>query len=350
MSNIDNLSWLKKREESDGIEGNKGKKGRGEKGADGLRKRDLLLRLSIHGVAIICFVLIISVVAHFILRSVTHHGVERVVPQFEMTNIHLANFNASKNDLNIVVNDSIFAPNLPGGTVLEQLPKSGTIVKPGRSIYVTISAMQQAMVEMPYVAGRSLRQAKNMLDGASVSIKKLEYTPDIATNYVIAQYYDEHEVKEDVRLMVPSGAEVTLIVGVAEGADSTLVPRVLGLSLNSARNNILNAGFNMGIIRYDSDESRNDFYNARILYQGLEYGTRDRVGNMISLTLSSDPKVVSRSILEIEQERRYREMLQMERDSLERVAHERGLSVDMLMMSVDEEIIDEDDEWFNIDL
>lgn len=345
-SKNDNLSWLKKREQSDGVTNKKGDK---KKGGDRVSKRKLFLRLSIHGVIIICFVLLLSVAAHYILRGVTHHSVERIVPQFEMTNINQAQFNAYRNDLNIVVNDSIFAPNLAGGTVLEQLPKSGTIVKPGRTIYVTISAMQRAMVAMPYVAGRSLRQAKNMLDVASISIKKLEYTTDIATNYVLAQFYNDYEVLSDKKLMVPAGAEVTLSIGVAEGADSVLVPKVLGMSLNSAKNTILNAGFNMGMVRYDNDESREDLYNARVLYQGLEYGIRDRVGSMISITLSSDPKVVSKSILEIEQARRYKEMLERERDSLERVALERGLSVDMLMMSVEEDI-DEDEEWLNFDL
>ncbi len=352
MVKKDNLDWLKKREQSDGVDkklGGSTKRRSSKKSGERLRKRDLFLRLSIHGVLIIALILLMSVVAHFVLRGTTRHSVERIVPQFEMIDINQARFNAYRNDLNIVVNDSIFAPNLPGGTVLEQLPKSGTIVKPERTIYVTISAMQRAMVAMPYVAGRSLRQAKNMLDAATIGIQRLEYVPDIATNYVLSQYYDEREIKAGSEIMVPAGAEVRLVVGVAEGADSVIVPKVLGLPLNSARNMLLNSGFNIGIVRYDSDESREDLYNARVLFQGLEYGERSRVGEMVSLSLSSDPKVVSEAILEIEQQRRYREQLKAERDSLERVAAQRGISIDVLMQRVDEHIYDED-EWLDIEL
>ena len=71
--------------------------------------------------------------------------------------------------------------------VLDQLPEKGVEVKPGRTIYVTINSFSQKRVPVPYVAGRSLRQAKNMLEIAGLEIAELVYRPDMATNYVLEE-------------------------------------------------------------------------------------------------------------------------------------------------------------------
>ncbi len=345
MAKTENLDWLKKREEVDGKE----RKSPSKRGAKPTKKRrgervgNASLRIAIHGLLIVLLIVLLSVAAHFILRATTRHNAERVVPEFVMTNIEQARFQAYRNDLNIIVNDSIFAPDLQGGTVLEQLPKSGTVVKPDRAVYVTISAMQKATVAMPYVAGRSLRQAKNMLDAASIRIKRLEYKPDIATNYVLSQNYDGREIKSTTKLMVPMGADVVLTVGMAEGADSVLVPKVLGLPLASARSLLLSSGLNVGMIRYDNEESRADIHNARVLYQGLDYGTQCRLGDIVSMSLSADPDAVSKAIKAHERQRIFQEQQRAERDSLEAAAKELGLSADVLLLKSEEEILDDDD-------
>lgn len=64
---------------------------------------------------------------------------------------------------NCISTTRIVVPAYEGGIVLDQLPEGGVEVKPGRTVYITINSFRQKMVPVPYVAGRSLRQAKNML-------------------------------------------------------------------------------------------------------------------------------------------------------------------------------------------
>ena len=52
---------------------------------------------------------------------------------------------------------------------------------------------------MPYVAGRSLRQAKNMLEVAGLGIEQIVYRPDLATNYVLEEYADGKRISEKPR-------------------------------------------------------------------------------------------------------------------------------------------------------
>lgn len=86
-------------------------------------------------------------------------------------------------------------------------------MKPGRKVYVTINSYRQKMVTVPYVAGRSLRQAKNMLEVAGLGIEQIVYRPDLATNYVLEEYADGKRVSEKSRVQLEAGSGVTLYVG-----------------------------------------------------------------------------------------------------------------------------------------
>ena len=144
----------------------------------------------------------------------TRHSSRRTVPDFVGLQLNDANYFAERRDLNIIINDSLYVSAYPGGVVLDQLPKGGVVVKPGRKIYVTINSSRQRMVSVPYVAGRSLRQAKNMLETAGLTIDHLEYAEDIATNYVLAEYVNGEEVLEESNMQAEKGSGVVLRVGI----------------------------------------------------------------------------------------------------------------------------------------
>ena len=126
----------------------------------GIKQRPL-----IYHAILICGVLAAIIIFSSILMNViTRHGTHRTVPDFMGVKIAEAEQMAKKSKLEIIINDSLFVPAYEGGIVLDQLPKGGVQVKAGRKIYVTINSFRQKMVAVPYVAGRSLRQAKNMLE------------------------------------------------------------------------------------------------------------------------------------------------------------------------------------------
>ena len=105
-----------------------------------------------------------------------------------------------REDLQIVVRDSIFDVDLPGGTIVDQLPRTSSVrevtVKPGRKIYVTINAYSRRMVDVPFVAKQTLRQALNQIERSGLTISKLVYEPDMtSTDYVLRQYVDRREIQ-----------------------------------------------------------------------------------------------------------------------------------------------------------
>ena len=207
-----------------------------------LRKNLLAYNLVLIG----AIILAMAVAAHIVMQVGTRHGARRTVPDFSGVKLDQAQRMARKYDLKLHINDSLFVPAYEGGIVLDQLPEGGVEVKPGRTVYITINSFRQKMVPVPYVAGRSLRQAKNMLGIAGLEIDELVYRADMATNYVLDEYCDGRPVAATSKIEAELGSGVTLYVGVEGGYGTTVVPRLVGFPLKEAKGRLWELGLNVG--------------------------------------------------------------------------------------------------------
>ena len=211
-----------------------------------LRRHPLLWNLAL----IAAIILAMAVAAHILMQLGTRHGARRTVPDLSGVQLDQAQRIARKHDLQLHINDSLFVPAYEGGIVLDQLPEGGVEVKPGRTVYITINSFRQKMVPVPYVAGRSLRQAKNMLEIAGLEIAELVYRADMATNYVLEEYCEGKPVTPTTRMEAEMGSGVTLYVGVEEGYGTTIVPRLVGLPLAAYMSLDGNWGQGVGLVMY----------------------------------------------------------------------------------------------------
>jgi len=92
------------------------------------------------------------------LDSYTNHGQKLAVPNFVGTSVKDVNQLAIDNQVQVVINDSVFSDDFPRGTVIRQdpLPNSETYpsyVKPERKIYVTIVKQAGEYKEIPDLTG-----------------------------------------------------------------------------------------------------------------------------------------------------------------------------------------------------
>ena len=281
-------------------------------------------------IIIALFCLILVLVLNIGLKAGTRHNDTIVVPNFVGMSIDDARLVAGDNDLNIVVRDSIFDVDLPGGTVVDQLPGTSDVrdvtVKPGRKIYVTINAYSRRQVDVPYVAKQTLRQALNQLERSGLTVDNLVYEADMtSTDYVEKQVVRGKEVTPSSRRTVPVGTGVTLHVTYHRNDQNTFTPRVVGLSLAKAKSTLWDHGLNVGQVVYD--ESVNDIIErrtARVYMQSSAIGSSQRRGTKVDIYLSADDVLVDslRLIADKEAERaetkRRKEQLakQREADSL----------------------------------
>ena len=254
-----------------------------------LRKNLLAYNLVLIG----AIILAMAVAAHIVMQVGTRHGARRTVPDFSGVKLDDAQRTARKYDLELHINDSLFVPAYEGGIVLDQLPEGGVEVKPGRTVYITINSFRQKMVPVPYVAGRSLRQAKNMLEIAGLEIGELIYRADMATNYVLEEYCEGRPVTQNSRIQAEMGSGVTLYVGVEGGFGSTVVPRLVGFPLKEAKGRLWELGLNIGKISFDEGINLLNQREARVYLQTPSAGSRARLGAKVDLKLTLDAAKVT---------------------------------------------------------
>lgn len=274
----------------------------------------------LYHLVVVTLVIASVVVVSFLAMAIgTRHSARRTVPDFVGLRLNDAKYFADRRNLEIIINDSLHVSTYPGGVVLDQLPKGGVVVKPGRKIYVTINSIRQRMVAVPYVAGRSLRQAKNMLETAGLTIDYLEYTEDMATNYVLAEYIDGGEVTEESELQAEKGSGVVLRVGVAPSDNTTAVPLLLGRTLYDAKSRLWESGLNVGEIEFDEGMPALERNRAKVYLQSALPNAAAEYGSRVALHLTLDAAKVDSMILE--EERRVNEelRLKMEADSIAEV-------------------------------
>lgn len=270
-----------------------------------------------YNIVIIALVFLGVAIASFVAMAFgTRHSARRTVPDFVGLQLNDANYFAGRRNLEIIVNDSLHVSAYPGGVILDQLPKGGVVVKPGRKVYVTINSLRQHMVNVPYVAGLSLRQAKNTLEIAGLTISYLEYAEDIATNYVIAEYVNDVEVLEESEMQIEKGSGVVLRVGVAANNNGTAVPQIIGRTLFEAKNRLWESGLNIGEIEFDEGMPALERSRAKVYQQSLLPNESVAYGERVSLHLTLDTEKVEEAIAECE--RRVEEALKakMEADSI----------------------------------
>lgn len=292
-----------------------------------IREHKLLWNLLI----IAAIILAMAIIAHLLMQVGTRHGARRTVPDFSGIPLPEAQRIAHRNNLKLHINDSLFVPAYEGGIILDQLPEGGVEVKPGRTVYITINSFRQKMVSVPYVAGRSLRQAKNMLEIAGLEIAELVYRPDIATNYVLEEFCNGKPVLQNSRIEAEMGSGITLHVGVEKGDATTIVPQLIGQPLAQAKGRIWELGLNVGRIDFDEGINLLNQKDARVYIQtpGAEHAAA--LGSKVDLRLTLDDEKLAEHRATAEKQaaaaaeaRRFEE--EMKSDSLARISLEEALA------------------------
>lgn len=249
-----------------------------------LKKKPLMYHIVLAALSLLA----LAIVAHILMQVGTRHGARRTVPDFAGMSLDEADHVARKHDLKLLVNDSLYVPTYEGGIILDQLPERAVEVKPGRTIYITINSFKQKMVAVPYVAGRSLRQAKNMLEVAGLGIDRLIYRADIATNYVLEEYCDGKPVTSRSRMEAEVGSGITLYVGVQGGYATTAMPRLIGLPIQQAKSRLWEQGLNVGNVVFDEGVNLLNQKDARVYAQSPGQEQSVALGTNVDLRLTLD--------------------------------------------------------------
>ncbi len=239
-----------------------------------------------------CGIIVFIFLVTILLNLFTRHNVQRDVPDFTGMTLQEAEHAARDASLDLTINDSLYVPAYDGGIILDQLPEAGSKVKPGRRIFLTVNSYRQRMVRIPYVTGFSLRQAKNNLETAGLTIDELIYRPDIATNYILEQRYQGQIITPGSTLEAEQGSGITLIVGMGEEPTLQPVPKTVGFPLNEAQSRLWEVGLNIGKVEFDPGINLLNRNDAHVYAQSPEQGRYVTLGTPVTLKLTLDDKKV----------------------------------------------------------
>lgn len=240
------------------------------------------------GIAMVLTIVLIFAVFVW-LHLFTQHGRTRPIPDFYGFTPTEAEELASDRKLRVEIVDSVYNINAERGTVVEQNPAAGKMVKKKRRIFLIINAVNSETVIMPDVVGITHRQAKTILEITGLEVGRLSYVPDLAVNLVLKQMYKAKEIEPGDT--IPKGVSIDLILGTGLSNRRTLSPDLTGMSFEQARSRILNASLNIGAVLYDETVlTEEDSIEAFVWKQNPEYDEdkRVRLGSPVYLWLSLD--------------------------------------------------------------
>lgn len=207
--------------------------------------------LFIVGGSILLAVLVYIITFYVFLPRYTQHGESVIVPEVTEATLDEAIEKLEDEGLRYEVADSIFISNFPPSAIISQDPAGMSKVKPGRRIYLTVNKRVPPMVRIPEILNVSTYQAKLLLEGAGLKIKKINYIPDEYKNLVRYGEHNGKRIKPGDTLAKFS--EVVLFAGRGLGTQRVPVPDLVGMHYEEAISTLHRDGLNIGPVRFDPE-------------------------------------------------------------------------------------------------
>ena len=231
--------------------------------------------------------LVLLFITGWLLRIYTHHGEEVQVPSFlglTMTELETRN---DLSDFSFVIIDSVYDLDKKKGSIAFQEPPPNSLVKPVRTIYLTLVATKPEQVSMPDLRDLTYRQAMAMIETYGLKAGNMQYVPDIAKNAVLKQRHKGRDIAPGA--WIEKGEQIDLTLGKGGGAESSSIPLLLGMRRSEAINAIEAAFFVLG---NETFEDGQDTTTARVYKQSPSYLSKEihQSGRPIHLWYRSDKK------------------------------------------------------------
>jgi eukaryotic-like serine/threonine-protein kinase len=200
------------------------------------------------------------------LKIYTSHGKAYGVPNLIGMSEEGVKMALKDENLDYKIVDSTFVSENNPGSVVEQVPKPGEMIKKNRTILLTVNSWNPELVTLPKFINISFRQAMAQIEGLGLKLGKISYSPSEFNDLVLKASSDWKEVHQgDV---LPKGSTIDFVVGKGTGLDKTPIPNLTGMSIGDAKLAILDASLTPGVAIYDeSVVTLEDSVNARVWRQ-----------------------------------------------------------------------------------
>jgi len=204
------------------------------------------------------------------------------IPDYKDLHARLVLKNAEK--IGFAIEDTtMFLPNLPESTVVDQFPPPGLKVRKGKKILLKISTQQEYAV-VPKLIGKNMLSAEILIKSLLLQIGKVDtiWSDSLAKGLVLRQ-----SVEPDSSVQKHSKIDLTISRG--QWISNFIVPDIRGDGMQTAERKLESAGLFMGRISYFPDAGLMPYTVMKQSYlPGTELAFPDSVDVTISIESLND--------------------------------------------------------------
>ncbi len=203
------------------------------------------------------------------------------VPQLKGLTYEEAEELLEEYDLKIKEGDYVYSKAYDVEEIVSQDPKAGAKVKKGATITVNISKGSTEGT-VPNLIGKSKKEAEKIIEEFGFEVGDIiEKTDTAEKNQVIAQDPDGGTQAE-------IGSKISITISDGKGKEKGIIPNLLGLTEDEAKNTIENAGFVVGKISYNQSDT---YAKDKVMDQSQEPGENVDKGTKIDFVISMGPQL-----------------------------------------------------------
>jgi beta-lactam-binding protein with PASTA domain len=185
------------------------------------------------------------------LKTYTRHGESFPVPVLEGLSISELEDIIAQNNLQYKIIDSLYAEGAAPGTVIEQVPGAGFMVKQNRIIFLTIQPIMSEKVSLPKLTDISFRQALGLIETSGLVVGDITYEPSEYNNLVLKVEQDTTEIFEGE--IIQKGAKINLTIGRNSSIQDTPLPDLTGMTYNQAKELISSYMLKTGDVEWEEN-------------------------------------------------------------------------------------------------
>jgi len=232
-------------------------------------------------------VFLLVFIAYLSLDYYTRHGSGAPVPALKGMSIDKAISTLTDQGFNYQV-DSVYVPDQPPGTIVEQDPDAGTNVKANRVIYLTMVTRLAPNVALPDLSDQNYMEAAATLANYGLKVGDTTTRADIA-NHILEVRFAGQVIKPGTKL--PKGSKLDLVIGNGAGASEVDIPDLINQDLDAAKFAIKGAGLSIGTITYSGaiTDSNSVVVTAQFPAK-TDSVSKTSLGTHINLTVSQAKK------------------------------------------------------------
>jgi len=233
----------------------------------------------IFGVPFVGGLALILIMDQIVMPLWTRHGSEFPAPTVVGQSLRAAQDVLGNAGFSMQIAERRYSADFADGTILEQRPSAGSLVKKGRVFSVVVSRGSE-LIDVPYVRGYTLRQAELIISQSGLLVGGKAGEPD-----------DSIPAGTVVRTIPSAGSRlqrggvVNILVNEPGDRSTTWCPNLVGTNIEEARNILRDRSLLVGTIDRQYDTT---LLPGTILRQSYPPGERLDAGAEVDLVISRD--------------------------------------------------------------